>query len=123
MKAISKIKNNTIVWNQYLRPRVGDVVIYNGNYFQNTSGFNSVPQNNNLSGWVYVGSENPIFQSNLKIISKGFGNSSQIIEERDIVCGMLDDLVTFIPFGKYKGDINGNRTQNIENYSTNPIEF
>jgi hypothetical protein len=123
MKITTKIKNDSTVWFSDLRPRVGDVVSHQGNYFQNTTGINKVPQVGVINGWIFIGSENPINQVNLKIISKGPGNIQQGIQPGDIVCGMLDDNVTFIPFGKYLGNNEPGDFQNVENYSTNPLEF
>ena len=59
------------------------------------------------------------FNSKLKIAVKGEENVLKTIEPGDIVFGLLDDGITFIPFGKY----NGGGLGDINNYSTNPIEF
>lgn len=123
MEIAVKIKNSSTNWNENLRPRVGQVVQHNGNYFQNTNGRNHIPQIGEDNGWVYIGLVNPINQTNLKIISKAEGNTGPNIENGDVACGLLDDGITFIPFGVYLGNINGNEYQNIENWKTNPIQF
>ena len=121
MKITTKIKNNSTTWNANLRPRVGDVVDLQGNFFQNVSGINSDP---NLGvDWLFTGSTITLNQGNLKIISKGVFNFFPNIQVGDIVCGMLDDNITFIPFGKYLGDNNLGGIQNVLNYTTDPLEF
>lgn len=117
-----KIKNNSTAWNKYLRIRVNDVVVIDGNYFQNTSGINSNPLEDNAD-WNYIGTEKSFKNNKLFTISKGNGNVLETIQAGDIVCGMLDDNSTFIPFGKYIGDVNGGGVQNVQNYITNPISF
>lgn len=123
MEVAVKIKNSSVEWSKLLRPRVGDTVLYNGNYFQNTSGINRIPQIGTENGWTHIGSVLPINQSNLKIISKGIGNYGPNIETGDIACGLLDDGVTFIAFGRYLGNINGNEYQNVNNWQVNAIDF
>lgn len=123
MSLIVKIKNKTRNWDKLDRPRVGEVVDRNGNYFQNISGINSEPQTGLNKDWVFVGSITPIKRNNLNIASKGPGNMSENIEIGDIVYGLLDDGVTFIPFGRYLGDVNGDDLQNVDNYKVNPLEF
>ena len=123
MKTTTKVKNNQTNWHKKFRPRVGDVVLANGNFFQNTSGINSNPQIGPQKDWVYIGTLNTFRQSNLNIASKKPGNVGMKIEVGDIVYGMLDDASTFIAFGRYLGNLNGNGYQNINNYQVNPINF
>jgi len=123
MSLIVRIKNKTRNWDKLDRPRVGEVVDRNGNYFQNISGMNSEPQTGLNKDWVFVGSITPIKRNNLNIASKGIGNINENIEPGDIVYGLLDDRVTFIPFGCYLGNLNGNNVQNVDNYKVNPLEF
>lgn len=124
MKTTTKVKNNQTNWYKYFRPRVGDVVVYQGNYFQNTSGRNDgEPQIGPQKDWIYIGTYQTVKQSQLMIVSKKPGNIGNEIEPGDLVCGMLDDNTTCIAFGRYMGDINGNALQNVNNYECNPINF
>lgn len=47
MQPIAKLKNKSTSWSAQLRPRVMDVVLFNGSYYQNTSGMNASPTDTN----------------------------------------------------------------------------
>lgn len=121
MSIIVKFKSNPVAYNENRRIRVNQTVIYEGKYFQSKTGVNSIPQED--GNWMFLGLVNAPLFGNLKIASKGAGNTGSGIEAGDIVYGMLDDGTNFIPFGKYLGPIQVGNEQNIDNYETSVINF
>ena len=53
-----RLKAQTPIWNPKQRYRVGNTVVYGGNYWTNTRGTNSEPANAN-EDWMFIGYVSP----------------------------------------------------------------
>lgn len=113
MNISARIKNDSVIWNDSLRVRVGKPVIYEGNYYSNITGINSVPGTSN--DWVFVGST----KSTVTGLHKNPSNDpdNNFLEEGDIIKRVVEGAVIE---GIYNGP-NPNLQSSYTIYTT--IEF
>jgi len=89
LRKVSLVNGNP-AWDENKRYSVNEVVSYNGNDYQNTTGKNSNPEL--LNDWI-VTSEGIKPYTDFRFVIKGFGNTSDNYEAGDVFQGWVSDGV------------------------------
>lgn len=105
--AAVKIKLNPDEYSVFRRYKVNAVVVYQGNTFQNTTGFNSTPTATS-SNWLLISQANTAptiitINGNPFTLIKNPANALETIELNDMAVNGFRDSATFWPMAYYTG--------------------
>lgn len=112
MQISTKIQAKSVPWVSTLRPRVLETVMYNGGYYQNTTGKNSVPDT--LLDYIFIGS---ISVSEMILFKNPANTIKNKLEVGDVVQRVVEGT-------KIEGIYNGPNENLLSSYTVyTSIEF
>lgn len=110
MQPSIKLKSISVEWNANLRPRVLDVVIFNGGYYGNKTGKNSTPGDE--IDWIFL------MSASLPGLFKNPSNTNlRALEIGDVINRVVEGI-------KFEGIYNGGDQELLSSYTIyTSIEF